>query len=172
MKFRTVLFVALLLAMASVRAADIERVQAFVTRYAAAKSAGDYKAMARMSYGGLLDRSGGLQGTEAALRAYVEDAGPSGRLPQEEHIERIAWFGGSVDAPEVYLVEVLSLYDSFPTPLPNRRLYVVRRDSVDASLQMLDLGCISVGWVTEIAPRFRGSAMAADLVNRNMINPQ
>lgn len=138
-----------------------------VTRsYFAALLRGDHAKMAQMSSEPILKRAGGeTKLAELYREAYQSD---HGRLLRAEVVQRVSWFASG--SARVYLVETIRQYDSFPQPQSIPYMYAVSASDSD-SLKVLDLGCISVDWVDELAPGFRDSALAKDLVARRLINP-
>ena len=67
--------------------------------------------------------------------------------------------------------EAVRSIDSFPRPMLDRRLLVVAPDKASSRLEMLDLACISVKWIESLAPGFRDSEVARDLIKRELLNP-
>jgi len=80
----------------------------------------------------------------------------------------VSWFAAG--SAKVYLVETTREYESFPEPLSMPYLYAVSASGPNG-MRILDLSCISVDWVEEMAPGFRRSALAKELLARGMINP-
>jgi hypothetical protein len=138
----------------------------FVNEYSDAYLKEDYTRVAQMTNGALLERIGGQAVAEKRFQdVFLKDR------PQHltaESVRRISWFQGT--ETKVYLVETERQYRSFPEPLHEDHLYVVV-SSNKLPLSMLDLSCISIAWVDMLAPGFKSSDTARDLLARGQINP-
>ncbi len=147
-------------------AQTVDEVMDVTRSYFAALQRGDHARMAQMSSEAILKRAGG----EAKLAELYRETYQSdyGRLLHAEVVQRVSWFASG--SAKVYLVETTRQYDSFPEPQSIPYMYAVSASGA-GGLKVLDLGCISVDWVDELAPGFRGSELAKDLVARHMINP-
>jgi hypothetical protein len=123
--------------------------------------------MASLSYGVLVEREGGV----AKLQHAYEVGYANPKLPVEvaESITRVTWFKGNGDG--VYLVESHRTFENGQTSANPDVLYVVKQRNGIGRLEILDLGCISVDWIDSMAPGFRGSSIAMDLIARNLLNP-
>lgn len=136
------------------------------TSYFAALQRGDHRRMAQLSSDAILKRAGGEANlAEMYRQAYQNDRE---RLLRREIIRRVSWFAAG--SAKVYLVETTREYESFPEPLSMPYLYAVSASGPNG-MRILDLSCISVDWVEEMAPGFRRSALAKELLARGMINP-
>jgi hypothetical protein len=164
---RRIYFLAFLVLFCSLSSAQTsDDVLKFVNEYSKAYLKEDYIRIAKMTNSALLDRVGGQDIAEKRFQeVFLNDR--SQQLTAES-VRRISWYQGA--ETKVYLVETERQYRSFPEPLHEDHLYVVV-SSDKSPLSMLDLSCISVAWVDMLAPGFKSSETARDLLARGQINP-
>jgi len=151
---------------ANSRSEASEDVVGIAQDYFAALLRGDYGAMAHLSSGAILRRVGG----EAKLAELYRSAygRQSERLLRRESVTKVTWFDSGVS--KVYVVETLREYESYPRPMSIPFVYAVS-PTTDGDLRVLDLSCLSVDWLDELAPGFRNSGLAQDLVARGVVHP-
>lgn len=149
---------------APVRAETAEEIIGVTQTYFAALQRGEYQKLARLSSPALRKRAGGEAQVAELYRQFYDD--DARRLLLGESVQRVSWFAEG--SAKVYLVEATREIDSFPSSQWQSHLYAVSA-SGDDGLKVLDLGCISVDWVDELAPGFRNSELAKDLLARGLI---
>lgn len=156
----------LLLGQSAGRASQADEVFEITQRYFAALLRSDYASMAHVSSDALLKRVGGEARLVELYRSAYGTA--SERLLRRETVTRITWFDSGVS--KVYIVETEREYDSYPAAISIPSAYAVSTAD-DGVLRLLDLSCLSVDWLDELAPGFRGSDLARDLVSRGVVHP-
>ena len=158
-----------MLSFAATAQTDDEEVRAFSERYARLVLAHDFKAAAALAHEGAVRRAGGVDALGATMRASARLDAELGAQAVDDQLGPVRRFahGGST----VFIVEATRFIPSFPVPIEVDHLYVVSRNRTTEQLEMLDLGCVSVDWIAEIEPAFRGSALAAELVHRDLLGP-
>lgn len=161
-------FVVLCLALGASCHAQTDQVLSVLQEYLSAYYARDTQTMARMTYGRMRYALGGTSATAETLARFYAAVEQERQLPTRGHIVLIEWFQPTAGA-RVYFAEVAHEIDSFPGPLSKRALYVLVPAEAENRLEVMDLSCVSVDRIEEVAPGFAGSNIAISLAKRGLL---
>lgn len=153
------------------RPASREELADFIARHLDAWRRGDIDAVARMMHPMSVERLGGAEST----RQLLERVGRTVRAGSPERIgeiDRVTLFQSAATDVSLYVVESTHIVDVFPRPVAVQRTTAIAARGGWTAPAVLTASCMSVSQLERVAPGFRGSASADDLIARGLVQPE
>lgn len=150
------------------RPASRQELADFIARQLDAWRRGDVEAVARMMHPISVERQGGAESMRRLLERVARTV-RSGSPERLGEIDRVTLFQSAAADVWLYVVESTHIVDVFPRPVPVQRTTAIAARGAWTAPAVVTASCMSVTQLDRVAPGFRGSASAADLIARGLV---
>lgn len=110
----------------------------------------------------LVDDLGGKEKAKAWLADQYRRLQSLDQLPIAEQIDRIREYHD--EKIDLFFVETTRSFDAFPKPVQSTYLYLVDTTDKGKTWEVLDLVCVDLKWLHQIAPSFKDDSSVGDIL--------